>query len=101
MRRSGAQAGSHRESDSSQADLIVLDFQMPVMNGLVAAPMIRKHVPNVRLILFTLYIADAIESAAHAAGIHAVVAKDRPHLLVPTVHSLLHAIGPAGHSATA
>ena len=81
--------------------LVILDLQMPVMNGLQAAPVIRKHLPHVRLILFTLYAGDAIETAARAAGIHAVVAKDKAHLLVPTVRSLLRTSRPNGHTATA
>lgn len=57
--------------------LVILDLQMPVMNGLQAAPHILKHVPHVRIILFTLYAAATIETAALAAGIHAVVAQAR------------------------
>ena len=34
-------------------DLIILDLTMPVMNGLEAAPLLVKHLPEVWLILFT------------------------------------------------
>src|ERR1700684_4470185 len=40
-------------------DLIVLDFQMPVMNGIEAAYELKRLMPNVPIILFTLH-ADAM-----------------------------------------
>ena len=36
-------------------DLIVLDLAMPVMNGLEAAPLLRKKLPFTPIILFSLY----------------------------------------------
>ena len=42
-------------------DLIVLDLSMPVMNGLQAAPVLRKLVPKSPIILYTLH-ADKTES---------------------------------------
>jgi DNA-binding NarL/FixJ family response regulator len=55
--------------------LIILDFSMPVMNGLEAAPILRKKLPTVILILFSNYASDAMEAPAREAGIHAVVPK--------------------------
>jgi two-component system nitrate/nitrite response regulator NarL len=57
-------------------DLIVLDLSMPVMNGLEAAPLLIKALPNVWLILFTSHHAPELEVLSHAAGIHAIVSKD-------------------------
>ena len=42
-------------------DLIVFDLSMPVMNGLQAAPVLRKLVPKSPIILYTLH-ADKTES---------------------------------------
>ena len=42
-------------------DLIILDLSMPVMNGLQAAPVLRKLVPKSPIILYTLH-ADKTES---------------------------------------
>jgi chemotaxis response regulator CheB len=39
-------------------DLIILDLTMPVMNGLQAAPELRKIAPKTVIILFTLYEVD-------------------------------------------
>jgi len=55
-------------------DLIVLDLAMPIMNGLQAAPLLRKVLPAVPIILFTLYAGSALE--AKAAGITFVMSKE-------------------------
>ena len=43
------------KAPSLRPDLIVLDLSMPVMNGLEAAPLLIKILPNVWLILFTAH----------------------------------------------
>jgi DNA-binding NarL/FixJ family response regulator len=53
--------------------LIILDFSMPGMNGLEAAPILLRKLPNVIVILFSNYAASVMEAPAYAAGIHAVV----------------------------
>ena len=70
--------------------LIILDFSMPVMNGLEAAPILRKKLPTIILILFSNYASDAMEAPAREAGIHAVVPKHQASThLMPTVHCAL------------
>jgi DNA-binding NarL/FixJ family response regulator len=69
--------------------LIILDFSMPVMNGLEAASILLRKLPNVILILFSNYAGAAIEAPAYAAGIHAVVPKHQASThLMRTVHAL-------------
>jgi DNA-binding NarL/FixJ family response regulator len=65
------------EAENLKPDLIILDLAMPVMTGLDAAPLLRKALPNTRLILFTVHEGDEVERLARAAGIHAVVSKDQ------------------------
>ena len=69
--------------------LIILDFRMPVMNGLEAAPILRTSLPTVFIIMLTLFWGEEMESSARKAGIHAFVPKDRAatHLL-PTARAL-------------
>jgi DNA-binding NarL/FixJ family response regulator len=57
-------------------DLIILDFSMPVMNGLEAAAVLSRESPSVPLILFTMH-ADMAASEARLAGVSAVVSKDQ------------------------
>lgn len=56
-------------------DVVVLDFSMPVMNGIEAGAQIRKLVPAARLLMITWFAVPAIEEAAHLAGIEAFVEK--------------------------
>jgi CheY-like chemotaxis protein len=57
-------------------DLIILDLSMPVMNGLDAAPELRKILPDCPIILHTLFADTLIQSDVEARGITCVVAKD-------------------------
>jgi DNA-binding NarL/FixJ family response regulator len=59
------------------------------MNGLETAPILRKKLPTVILILSSNYASDAMEGLAREAGIHAVVPKYQASThLMPTVHAL-------------
>jgi len=58
-------------------DLIVLDMSMPVMNGLEAAPLLIKILPNVWFILLTTHEFAELPDIARTAGIHAVVQKSK------------------------
>jgi DNA-binding NarL/FixJ family response regulator len=71
-------------------DLIILDFTMPVMNGLEAAKTLRAMMPEVRLILFTVHRSANLDSNASVAGINAVISKvEGVTALVDRVRSLL------------
>jgi CheY-like chemotaxis protein len=57
-----------RESPS----LVSMDVNMPGMSGLEAAGRIRLHNPDVRVVLCTANIQDAVRQAAEKAGVHFV-----------------------------
>jgi two-component system, NarL family, nitrate/nitrite response regulator NarL len=59
-------------------NLIVLDLSMPIMNGLQAAPVLRRMLPTVPIVLFTLYGSRFLEREALSAGVTAIVSKDAP-----------------------
>ena len=59
-------------------DLIVTDLSMPVMNGLDAATILRKRLPQTPIILYTMYASEGVERIATAAGVTAVVSKSDP-----------------------
>lgn len=63
-------------------DVAVLDFSMPVMNGIEAAGYIRQSVPETRLLMFTSYAMPVIEDAARSAGIEDFVDKDNLPMLL-------------------
>ena len=71
-------------------DLIILDFTMPVMNGLEAAKTLRSMMPEVPLILFTVHRSANLDSDASVAGINAVISKvEGVTALIDRVRSLL------------
>jgi DNA-binding NarL/FixJ family response regulator len=67
-------------------DLIILDFKMPLSNGIQAASEIYASMPLIPIIMYTLYKTDQLEVAAKMVGIRCVVAKEAG------VRSLLGAI---------
>jgi two-component system, chemotaxis family, chemotaxis protein CheY len=70
-------------------DLILLDLAMPKLNGAATASVLRRLMPKVPIILFTMY-ADAADKLAQALGVDMVISKpDGVQSLVQKVHSLL------------
>jgi DNA-binding NarL/FixJ family response regulator len=65
-------------------DVVILDLQMPVMNGLEAARQISDFAPDTAMMMFTAYESEPLSGYAHDAGIKDVFSKsDRvaDHLL--------------------
>jgi DNA-binding NarL/FixJ family response regulator len=72
-------------------DLIVLDLSMPVMNGLDAARELKKLMPTVPLIMYSLFVDGFVEEQARLAGILELVSKSQPAaILVSKARSLLY-----------
>jgi CheY-like chemotaxis protein len=66
-----------KEAPILKPDLIVLDLSMPGLNGLEAAPLLRQSLPNVPIILFTIYPSVVIQQNARMAGVTSVISKDK------------------------
>ena len=65
-------------------DVVILDYQMPVMNGIEAARRISLIAPNTAMVMFTMHNCDELQQDARSAGIGDVLSKsDRlgDHLL--------------------
>ncbi len=72
-------------------DLIVLDLAMPRMNGADAASILSQTMPNIPIVLLTLYQNVLGPPLASAIGVKAVIDKtDGMDKLVACVHSLLN-----------
>jgi two-component system, NarL family, nitrate/nitrite response regulator NarL len=79
-------------------DLIILDLSMPVMNGLEAAPLLIKILPNVWIILLTAHEFPEVHRLLREAGIHAVVPKSKASThLISQAEALIY---PASQSAS-
>jgi len=73
-----------------QPDLIVLDLAMPRMNGVETASILRQTMPDIPIILLTLYQNLIGPSLASAVGVKTIIDKtDGLDKLVACVHSLL------------
>jgi two-component system chemotaxis response regulator CheY len=59
-------------------DLIVLDFSMPVMNGMDAARVLNHVMPQVPILMYSAFSDCFIEKEARSAGIWALVSKSEP-----------------------
>jgi DNA-binding NarL/FixJ family response regulator len=59
-------------------DLIILDFLMPLTNGIAAAAEISKSLPNVPVVLYTMHVSDQLEREAKRFGIRNVLSKTEP-----------------------
>jgi two-component system, chemotaxis family, chemotaxis protein CheY len=66
------------KAERLQPQIIVLDLVMPEMNGLTAAYILKRTMPNVRLILFTMHGTLLTADDIVSAGIDAVFSKDEP-----------------------
>jgi len=72
-------------------DLIVLEVAIPRLNGVEAAPKLRKLLPKTPIILFTLHGGLLKGCDIREIGVDAVVAKqDGTSALGTSVHTLFH-----------
>ena len=56
-------------------DVVILDLQMPVMDGLEAARRIRECAPGTAMLMFTIHNSPQLVKEAEAAGIKEVISK--------------------------
>src|SRR5580693_5725644 len=72
-------------------DLILLDVAMPRTNGIVVASVLKDMMPNVRIVLFTMYSEAVARAFPHKGlAVDAVIAKaDGMSRLAECVQSLL------------
>ena len=70
-------------------DVIVLDFQMPEMNGLEAARQITRLSPRTPILMVTLYLSQPLSVEAQKAGIRGTCSKTDISSVVEAVGALL------------
>lgn len=78
------------KAEESRPDVAIIDLQMPVMDGLKATRRIKKLMPFLPILLFTLYSSPQLEWESKQAGAAAVLVKAEGSTRLPQViHSLL------------
>lgn len=93
------------KAQESKPDAVILDFAMPLLDGLDAAREITRALPSVPILLFTLYDSPEMTLAAKEAGVSRVLPKTASGLpLIQAVRDLLSADSegarPNGHLST-
>jgi CheY-like chemotaxis protein len=71
--------------DKEKPNLVSMDVNMPGMSGLEAAGRIRMHHPDIRVVLCTANIQDAVRQAAEKAGVKFVAKPITPDSIAAMV----------------
>ena len=78
-----------RRFESGHHDVIVLDFQMPELNGLEVARRITEASPKTPILMVTLYLSSQLSDEARKAGIRGTCAKTDIGAVVEAISALL------------
>jgi DNA-binding NarL/FixJ family response regulator len=70
-------------------DVVLLDYSMPLMNGVHAASEIKKFLPAATIVLYTLHQNPYLEADAKKAGVTAVISKGDSISLVEAMKKIL------------
>ena len=74
---------------TTQPNVVILDFQMPGINGLETARRMSSVAPNVPILLFTQHASAELEQHAREAGIRSVVSKTNAFAMIGIIETLL------------
>jgi two-component system invasion response regulator UvrY len=71
-------------------DVILLDFQMPELNGLQVAKQISQLFPKIPILMITFHFSKQLSEAARAVGIRGACAKTDVGSIMEGIEALLH-----------
>lgn len=92
--RDGAEAV--RLAESEQPDVVVLDLQMPTMDGLTALPLLRDRLPDARIVVLSTFPDPFTLVDAVTQGADGYIDKSRAwRELIPTLSGLCSVVPPA------
>jgi DNA-binding NarL/FixJ family response regulator len=78
-----------KKAQSLKPDLILLDLVMPEVNGAVVASILKRKMPDLRIIMFTMYSDNVSKALSSAIGVDAVLSKpDGISHVVESINSL-------------
>jgi two-component system, NarL family, invasion response regulator UvrY len=87
--RTGGEA-LQRVQKTPPPDLILLDFQMPDINGLDVARQISELFPKIPILMVTIHLSQQLAEAAKQVGVRGACAKTDVGSIVQAVDALLH-----------
>lgn len=76
--------------ENNPPDMIVLDFQMPDLNGLDVARQISRLSPEIPILMVTIHLSRQLAEEARRVGIRGACAKSDVGSIVEAVDALLH-----------
>jgi DNA-binding NarL/FixJ family response regulator len=76
--------------EKNPPDMILLDFQMPDLNGLEVARQIAKLFPEIPILMVTIHLSKQLAEEARRAGIRGACSKSDVGSIVEAVDALLH-----------
>ena len=71
-------------------DIILLDFQMPELNGIDTARQLSRLCPDIPILMVTVDFSKQLAAAAQSVGIRGACAKSEVASIVEGVEALLH-----------
>ena len=87
--RTGGEA-LQRVKKEPPPDLILMDFQMPDLNGLDVAQQIAQLFPKIPILLVTIHLSSQLAEEARKVGVRGACAKTDVGSIVQAVEALLH-----------
>lgn len=86
--RTGAEA--LQRVKKNPPDMVLLDFQMPDLNGLDVARQISELFPQIPILMVTIHLSKQLADEARRAGVRGACAKSDIGSIVEAVDALLH-----------
>jgi two-component system invasion response regulator UvrY len=77
--------------EKNPPDMILLDFQMPDVNGLDVARQITRLFPEIPILMVTIHLSKQLAEEARKVGIRGACAKSDIGSIVEAVDAILHA----------
>ena len=79
-------------------NVVILDFQMPGINGIETARRMAEIAPAIPILLFTQHASADLERHAHEVGIRSVVSKTNAFPMIGMIEELLGSADPQNGS---
>ena len=78
-----------RSPRAPEVQVLLLDVQMPHLDGMTLAEMLHRERPDLAILILTTFVADGVLNRALAAGVRGFIAKeDRVSTLADTIRSV-------------
>lgn len=75
--------------ENNEVDVVVLDIEMPVMDGVEATKIIRKQYPNIKILILTMYNTIGFIRKIAETGAHGYILKNKgTEELITAIHKV-------------